>query len=720
VTAWTRYALALTVSLLGCVALELLSAWPDGAGASLLARLASQVFALSVLWVLPWVTFVFLVAGAITPVLFRDDRGGPPAYVTLIPVGLLVAIGVGRTLHRWIAGAVERPENAHRVLPALEVLAGALLLLLLIALYRGLRRWLERVPAWARRAVLALTPLALWVYIRVQVPALAEHALFPALLVGGAIALVTTVIRVLPDAYLARLPVRLGRRGALITAGALLAAAVGSLVVASRAGIAQSAVRAELEHGLVAPRLFAALQGLSDRDGDGFTSILGGLDCDDADAAVHPLAHDTPGDGIDQDCFDGDSGLERARGLATPRAAATTPPIAQNAILITIDAARADAFGFGGAPYQTPALDGLAAAGVVFERAYTQAARTRRSLPALLYGRYPSRIVWERPPRGYKHTLGHLRNRSLGDLAGDHGVASGIFLPFQYKGVLALGQAFDVNVVLPESKEGNAAELVDAIIAQLRAWRAAGERFFVWAHFYEPHYPYKMHEGFAMEKSRTGRYASEIRFVDAEVGRLLAELDASGLAASTAVIVSADHGEEHGEHGGGGHGELHVENLHVPLVMRAPGVAPRRVAEPVAEIDIAPTIAELLGFAAEPDHDGDSLLGPARDGTPPARPYVISETIPERNDPTWLFSIIDARWQLVADYRTAGRALHDLGRDRYGIRNCIVEHADAGAAIERQLRSLIGTQLGPIEVQKAAAATRDFISSGVDDEEAEP
>jgi arylsulfatase A-like enzyme len=231
--------------------------------------------------------------------------------------------------------------------------------------------------------------------------------------------------------------------------------------------------------------------------------------------------------------------------------------------------------------------------------------------------------------------------------------------------------------------------------------------------------PYRMHEGFEMDNTRTGRYASEIRFVDAELARLFAELDESGLAASTAVLVSADHGEEHGEHGGGGHGELHVENLHVPLVMRLPGIAPRRVPEPVAEIDIAPTIAEVLGFAPEREHDGDSLLASARDGTPPARPYVISETIPEFNDGSWLFSVIDARWQLVADYRTAGRALHDLSTDRYGVRNCIVEHAGAGVALERQLRSLIGTQLGPIEVRKASAKTRDFVSEGVAEDEDE-
>ena len=117
-------------------------------------------------------------------------------------------------------------------------------------------------------------------------------------------------------------------------------------------------------------------------------------------------------------------------------------------------------------------------------------------------------------------------------------------------------------------------------------------------------------------------------------------------------------------------------------------MAPRRIPEPVAEIDIAPTIAEVLGFPREPEHDGDSLLATARDETPPARPYVISEIIPEFNDHSWLFSIIDARWQLVADDEIAGRALHDLARDPYGVRDCVVEHAAARAALEHQLRSI--------------------------------
>jgi arylsulfatase A-like enzyme len=716
VTAWARFGITLGATLLGCVVLELVCTWPAGsAGAGFIALLASQVFALSVLWILPCAAISFLAAGALTPVLFRDEAGRTPAYVPLIPVALVAALVAGTTLHRWISGAVVHDENAHRVLPVVEVMTQAVLLVGMTALYRALRPALRRIPDWVRLGSLAVTPLAAWVYIHFRVPALAEHELFAPVVLASVVALATTVIRLLPDAVVARVRYLPTRRVVLLTSAGLLLASLVCLIVAGRAGIAQSAARAELQDGVVVPRLFATLQNLSDRDRDGFTSILGGLDCDDSNADIHPFAHDVPGDGIDQDCFDGDSQTERAPGLGTPVTPAA--PLAQNAILITIDAARADAFGFAGAAHPTPIIDAMASAGTVFTHAYSQAAMTRRSLPSLLFGRYPSRVVWERPPKDYKHTLSSASNRSLADIAKANGIATGLFLPFGYKGLLALGEGFETRIVLPLPKNRNADKLVDAIIKQVRAWHEAGKRFFLWVHFYEPHHPYRKQPEFEVGDTPQARYWSEVRYVDAQIGRLQAELDTSGLAPSTAMFVTADHGEEFGEHGGAGHGKLFVEHLHVPLVMRLPGVAPRQIAEPVGLIDIAPTILEVLGIAPMEDHDGTSLVAAARDGSAPVRPYVISELIPELNQPGRTFSIIDGRWQLLADYATASRALFDLDADPLGTENCVIEHYPEGAAVERQLRSLIGTQLSPIEVRKASPATARIIQGGDGDVE---
>src|SRR4029453_6855187 len=100
--------------------------------------------------------------------------------------------------------------------------------------------------------------------------------------------------------------------------------------------------------------------------------------------------------------------------------------------------------------------------------------------------------------------------------------------------------------------------------------RVGSSRFFGWVHFYDAHSPYDPPEPY---KSRYAErpYAGEIAFVDSQVGRLLAWLDAHRLLDKTIVVVIGDHGESLGDHGEGTHGFFVYESvLHVPLLIRAP------------------------------------------------------------------------------------------------------------------------------------------------------
>src|SRR5207253_145373 len=116
---------------------------------------------------------------------------------------------------------------------------------------------------------------------------------------------------------------------------------------------------------------------------------------------------------------------------------------------------------------------------------------------------------------------------------------------------------------------------------------------FVWVHFFEPHEPYVAHPEFPFGSGDLDRYDSEIAYTDAAIGRLLEYVDAH--VPSTVVVLAADHGEEFDEHGGRYHGSsLFEEQVHVPLLIRVPGVPAREIAEPVELIDIAPTVLNLL------------------------------------------------------------------------------------------------------------------------------
>ncbi len=110
-----------------------------------------------------------------------------------------------------------------------------------------------------------------------------------------------------------------------------------------------------------------------------------------------------------------------------------------------------------------------------------------------------------------------------------------------------------------------------------------------------------------------GSYDAAVRHADLFVGLLLDNLEELGLHESTVVIVLADHGEDLLEHGHFNHRlSLHDENVHVPLLLRIPGVQPARIDVPVALADVGETIAALAGARARPGR-GRSLLEPQAD-----------------------------------------------------------------------------------------------------------
>src|SRR5690606_34243825 len=123
-----------------------------------------------------------------------------------------------------------------------------------------------------------------------------------------------------------------------------------------------------------------------------------------------------------------------------------------------------------------------------------------------------------------------------------------------------------------------------------------GHPLFVWVHLFEPHEPYDPPAELVREPSARGRYEGEVAVADRAIGGLVRTFRAARPGAT--VIVTADHGEEFGDHGGHYHGTtLYDEQVRVPLLWSSPGKAtPGLVPTPVELVDVGTTLLSALGM----------------------------------------------------------------------------------------------------------------------------
>lgn len=282
-----------------------------------------------------------------------------------------------------------------------------------------------------------------------------------------------------------------------------------------------------------------------------------------------------------------------------------------NVLLITLDTTRADYLGcYGREAAHTPNLDRLAREGARCTRCATCTPLTLPSHASILTGVYP-----------YVHGL---RRNGLGCLPTDQvtlaqSLRAAGYQTFATVAAFVLNHRFgldqgfdvyhDVNAAAyrdAEQPERKADEVCTDAVAMLRA--RDQRPFFMWVHFFDPHYPYESPRH--ADPASPNAYADEIAFVDAQIGRLLAELEQLNLARRTLIVVVADHGEGLGDHGELTHGYfIYDSTVRTPLIVRCPDVVPadRTIAAQVRTIDIAPTILELVGHAPWSQAQGVSL-----------------------------------------------------------------------------------------------------------------
>jgi arylsulfatase A-like enzyme/Tfp pilus assembly protein PilF len=391
-------------------------------------------------------------------------------------------------------------------------------------------------------------------------------------------------------------------------------------------------------------------------------------------------------------------------------------------VLISIDTLRADHLpAYGYHAVQTPAIDTLAADGVVFERAYAHSPLTLPSHASILTGKLPfehgirDNLGFILKP-GERQISHHLRDAGFRTMA----VVSSYVLRKE-TGIDAGFDEYDSQMppASPEMPFGevqrDGSQSLDAVATWLTTQQAA--KFFLFFHLYEPHAPYTP----PAEFSRYTPYDGEVAYADAIVGQLLALLREKDVYDDATIVLLSDHGEGLGDHGEAEHGVfLYDEAIHVPLIVKLPRgyAAGRRVATPVQHIDVMPTLVDLIGGTPPAELRGRSLL-PIFTGEGDVPPHgIYSESLYPRFHFGWseLYALTDDRFRFIKAPR---EELYDLQQDSREQRNIAAERASSAAAmrgaIDRLIAGLpVATPAGASSEERARLQALGYIGAQVD------
>lgn len=409
-------------------------------------------------------------------------------------------------------------------------------------------------------------------------------------------------------------------------------------------------------------------------------------------------------------CSPAPSSIKDAEGVS-PR-----PPI----VAISIDTLRSDRLpAYGYDSVETPAIDRLAADGVLFERAYTHVNVTLPSHASLFTGLLP-------PAHGVRDNAGYRLDGAIPTLAaelGRAGYATGGFVSsYVLRAGTGIARGFDVyddEVGFETGRQLGQLQRPGAeTLAAASEWLGgvAGAPFFLFLHLYEPHAPYAPPPPFA-ERYRENPYDGEVAAADAVLGLLIERLEELGVYDDALVVLLSDHGEGLMDHGEMDHLILiYREVLQVPLIVKLPGGerAGERVAANAQLADVAPAVYSLLGLEPPPGLAGEDLLalGAGPPDSPPRR--IVSESVYPRIHFGWsdLASIVEGDLHFI---ESPEPELFRLSEDP-GERNNVIEQERAAArrlraALQETDRSLSSPAENDPEVRRRLASL-GYLSGG--------
>jgi arylsulfatase A-like enzyme len=620
--------------------------------------------------------------------------------LVLVAVVLATQFGTIRFV-RWFKKPVYQGLAAGLVAAGVLLVAAAVAGPAVGALTRGFERLRARVPAWAdptrpRAAALSIVGLLLLGALLAPVFLSELHTvdLRPARLALawgiGLWALHHVLRRVRP-------------LHGVIAAGVVTAVfAVGFGWSAGALGDSQARLVALDRGTLLAGAVGARVSALGDHDGDGVPRLFAGGDCNDDDPAIRPGVYDPPGDRLDQNCTGAD--LELASDPFRPRTRGA-PGQRQDwhLVLVTIDALRADSL-----RAHMPNLRALAAESVDFRSAYCHGPTTYWALPALLASTMPSRVEMEKTKTPVAEEL--LLTETLRSADFHTALFANVTL-FLVRGLRQGTHVADYETsrYTKHGMKPGSAYLTDRVLKHVARWKARElepnrDQFFLWAHYYDPHFPYFEVPGFpAEDDSDRSRYEAIVRYTDREIGRLVAGLKQAGLWEKTLFVVTADHGEEFLDHGHRFHGtSLYEEVVHVPLLVRVPGVRPRAIDAPIGHLELAPTLLDLLGIRVPRSYRGRSRATEVLTGQAAPPEPVFFELFPDSNYDVHQVGMRLGHLKLIHDLRGHYYELYDLAADPGERRNLYDDHPQA-PALRQTLLTYVDHHLYALGQGKSAA-----------------
>jgi arylsulfatase A-like enzyme len=382
---------------------------------------------------------------------------------------------------------------------------------------------------------------------------------------------------------------------------------------------------------------------------------------------------------------------------AAPAAAPASPAATSrpNVVIVLMDALRADALGvYGNARKPSPNIDAWAAGASRWQTTVSQNAWTVPCVASLMTGLDPQahRVLrYQGTQRVEMDTLS-LSHDTLAEQFKAAGYTTGALL----KSVVidssrGFSQGFDTyRVVEPKKDQAwgeSAKHLTDAALGFLDQEAGKGKPFFLYLHYMDSHSPYKAPEPWYSKYKGTytgpfdgahapieqaiksgniptaadwahlkALYDGELAYFDSQLQRVFDAIAAKGLASNTIVVLTADHGEAFWEHGVVFHGNLYQENIHIPMIVRGPGIKPGVLGRYTQAIDLAPTLADLAGVPKGKNWMGTSQAGPMRQGGNAAPQVVYTEYIEQR-------MVIDGATGMKLIVNDGPVKLYDLAKD---------------------------------------------------------
>jgi arylsulfatase A-like enzyme len=424
------------------------------------------------------------------------------------------------------------------------------------------------------------------------------------------------------------------------------------------------------------------------------------------------------------------------------------PPRPRNIILILVDTLRADHLGIYGYPRPTsPHVDALARESVLFRNARSQASCTFPSANSILTSRYPSAFLGQADDAlGIPDSIPSIAEILQGQGWRTVAVSASPVVrksPGRFNPSGGYGRGFED---FEESCTWKPANCVNrAAFRELDAKAGDTRPLFLYLHYLDPHGPYHPPQGHPRTWA-TGRpekkfirdgnpnpigdhlykgapdpgitpadlrylvdlYDEEIAYFDGQLGRMLDELRRRGLLDTSVLIFVSDHGEEFLEHGHIKHCRTVFDSsIHTPMMVRIPGVAPRSVDAPVQNLDVVPTLLDLLGIdPAKLPFEGRSL-----------RPLVGGGRLPAT--PAWQFgmqgtlrSAADGRYKLIHDLAAGTFALYDLRADPGETRDTIRRDRRAFYGLRESLTAWLARTEGKGKAAESLEADRKLRSLG--------